>query len=143
MACRGWWPYLACVPSIPLSVGCCRQVEVMTPQEPHPGERVYLEVPSVVANLNEEGLNRHIMATINLAVNARNADEVWSLLDRRMAEVSDWLNIYLSGCMVEDVRGPENLRRIQREIADARNGRFWPKQKPRIEEVLLREWHVQ
>ncbi|HET6427279.1 MAG TPA: flagellar basal body-associated FliL family protein [Phycisphaerae bacterium] len=107
------------------------------------GEMAYFPIPSVTINLNEERLNRHLKATISLGADPRHADEVKSLLDKRMVEVTDWLNIYLSGCTLEDVRGPKNLCRIQREIAEALNGRFWPEQKPRIERVLLNEWHVQ
>jgi len=107
------------------------------------GELAYFPIPSVTINLNEQRLNRHVKATISLGVDAANADEVQSVLDKRMAEVTDWLNIYLSGCTLEDVRGPKNLRRIQREISEALNSRFWGEQKPKIEKVLLTEWHVQ
>jgi len=107
------------------------------------GELAYLPVPSVIANLNEERLSRNLKVTISLAVDARDEGEVRKLIEKRMVEVTDWLNIYLAGCTLEDVRGPKNLRRIQREIAENLNNRFWPEQKPRIEKVLLKEWHVQ
>ncbi|MHC4716377.1 MAG: flagellar basal body-associated FliL family protein [Planctomycetota bacterium] len=107
------------------------------------GELAFFHFEPITANLNEERLRRFIRAKISLAIRKESMSQAESVLNRRIDELTSWLNIYLSGCTLDDVRGPKNLRRIQREIRELLNDRLWPDQKPLIEKVLLNEWHVQ
>lgn len=107
------------------------------------GEMGFFQFESITVNLNEERLRRFIRAKISLAIEKDELGEATKLLEQRMEQVKSWLNIYLAGCTLEDVRGPKNLRRIQREIAEMLNERLWPDRKPVIREVLLNEWQVQ
>jgi flagellar basal body-associated protein FliL len=57
--------------------------------------------------------------------------------------LKNWLTIYLSSQTIEDIGGDKNLRRIQSQILDAFNERLFPNTKPKIKEVLFKEFAVQ
>lgn len=97
----------------------------------------FFEFEPITVNLDEERLRRFIQATISLAIRKDEMKEAKKLLEDRMKQVRSWLNIYLAGRTVQDLRGSKNLQRIQREIAEMLNERLWPDRRPVIREVFL------
>jgi flagellar basal body-associated protein FliL len=106
-------------------------------------ELLYHDFDTITVNLNEPNLTRYIRATVTLAVTQENNQVVVAAVDKKRPELRSWLNVYLSGCTLEDVRGPKNLNRIRREILEAFNARLWPDSRPRIETIYLKEFAVQ
>jgi flagellar basal body-associated protein FliL len=103
----------------------------------------YVNLDPIIVNANEPKLQRFIRAVITLAVTKENASAVSELVNKRKDEVKNWLVTYLAGCSLEEVRGPKNLNRVRREILDMLNEQFWPNQRPRIGNVLFKEFQVQ
>lgn len=102
----------------------------------------YVDMEPIIVNLDEPRLARYVRANITLAVKG-DAKPVAEIVEKKMPELKSWLTVYLSGCTLEDVRGPKNLNRICREIREAFNDQLWPGAKPQIEKVLLKEFAVQ
>ncbi len=110
----------------------------------HPSEDyVYYKFEAITVNLNEPRLARYVRATLTLAIRLDNESEVVLMLDKKKPALKSWLTLYLSGCTLEDVRGPQNLNRIRREILDSLNELLWPEQKPMIEQIHFDEFAVQ
>ena len=54
-----------------------------------------------------------------------------------------WLTVYLASLHLEDIRGDNNLKRIQSQVMDAFNEKLFPDSKPKIKNVLFKEFAVQ
>lgn len=106
-------------------------------------ELAYHDFETITVNLNEARLARYIRATVTLAVKAKKYGEAQKAIERKQPQLRSWLTVYLSGCTLEDVRGPKNLNRIRREIQDSFNKHLWPDGEPLIEAVFLKEFAVQ
>ncbi|MCE5326305.1 MAG: flagellar basal body-associated FliL family protein [Planctomycetaceae bacterium] len=104
---------------------------------------VFVNFEPIIVNANEPRLQRYIRAAITLVIRREHEKQVNDLLAKRKDEVKNWMITYLSGCSLEEVRGPRNLNRVRREIHDSLNEMLWPSQKPLIENVLLKEFQVQ
>jgi len=102
----------------------------------------YKDFEPITVNLDEPRLARYIRATITVAVLPDDLDKVSSLIDDKMPVLRDWLTVYLASCTLDDVRGAANLNRIRREVLDAFNQQLWPDQKPKIHDVLFKEFTV-
>ncbi len=111
-----------------------------SPAEP---ATVFINFEPIIVNANEPRLQRYIRAAITLVIRRENELQVNDLLAKRKDEVKNWMITYLSGCSLEEVRGPRNLNRVRREIHDSLNEMLWPNQKPLIDNVLLKEFQVQ
>jgi len=112
---------------------------------PDTGDQVqlqYKDFEPITVNLDEPRLARYIRATITVAVLPDDFDKVGTLIDDKMPVLRDWLTVYLASCTLDDVRGAANLNRIRREVLDAFNQQLWPDQKPRIQDVLFKEFTV-
>jgi flagellar FliL protein len=107
------------------------------------GDLAYYDFEAIVANLDEPRLARYIRATITVAIRAEDYKVATELIDKKQPELRSWLTVYLSGCTLEDVRGPKNLNRIRREIQDAFNQQLWPNARPLIEMIFFKEFAVQ
>lgn len=94
-------------------------------------------------NLNVARLNRYIKATVTLAMRQDDSEQTVPLLEKRNVELKNWLMTYMAGLTLEEVQGQKNIQRIQREIRDAINEQLWPDRRPRIEQVLFKEFAVQ
>jgi len=121
--------------------------------EPQPAEKAqadtgeqtqfqYKDFETITVNLDEPRLARYARATITVAVLPDDFEEVSALIDNKMPVLRDWLTVYLASCTLDDVRGSANLNRIRREILDAFNQQLWPDQKPKIHDVLFKEFTV-
>ena len=97
----------------------------------------------VVVNLNVRRPVRYIRVDLVLAIRPDDFDVAEELLDKKKPELKSWLINYLSGQTLEDVTGPKNQNRIQREILDAFNEKLRPDKKPLIHHILFNQWAVQ
>jgi flagellar basal body-associated protein FliL len=68
--------------------------------------------------------------------------EVNSAIDSKKEPLKNMLITYFSGHTLDEVSGDKNVTRIQREIAEEFNRRLWADGKPRIQEVLFKEWAI-
>ncbi len=123
------------------------QAEAESPERPAPDEpggnyAYYTEFPAITVNLDDPQLSRYIRATITLAIHPRDYASAKTLIEAKTPELKNWLTVYLAGCTLNDVRGPKNLNRIRREIADAFNARL-SDEKLIIRDVLFKDFAVQ
>jgi len=103
---------------------------------------LYKDLETITVNLNEPRLARYVHATVTLGVRESEFPEVAPLIDARTNVLRDWLTVYLTSLTLDDVRGPENLNRIRREVLDAFNTELWPDATPKIRKVLFKEFAV-
>lgn len=107
------------------------------------GQFAYYDMQAITVNLYEPRLARYLRTTLTLAFRPENYEAGTEMIQKKLPELRSWLTVYLSGCTLEDVRGPKNLNRIRREIHDSFNRQLWPDNKPLIEKVFLKEFVVQ
>lgn len=105
-------------------------------------EYAYKELESVTVTLNERRGNRYLRCTMLLKIKKPDEKVVNTMLERNRAEIQDWLLRYLSSLTVSDVLGQKNINRVRRRIGDEMNELLWPQGRPRIVEVLLKEFNV-
>ena len=134
------------------------QKQTFTPQEKQATEQMlkgdgstkdsqgtwYYDIEPVVANLNEPSATRYIRVTLTLQISTElDQKKATSFLEEKKPLLINWLTIYLANQAIDDIRGDRNLRRIQLEITDAFNEKLFPDSKPKIKNVLFKEFAVQ
>lgn len=102
----------------------------------------YYDIEPIIVNLDEPRMARYVRVAAILAFRAEDHGHAQKTLDQRKPELKNLLTEVLVGCTVEDVRGKQNFNRLQREIQDKFNDRFWP-EKPLIHHVIFKEFAVQ
>lgn len=107
------------------------------------GEYVYHEFPAIVVNPNTPRLERYVRATVVLAVKKDDDKAAKGRLEEKKPELISWLTVYLSGCTLEEFRGPKNLNRIRREVQEAFNDHLFRDARPLIDHVLFKEIAIQ
>lgn len=104
----------------------------------------YKEIETVVANLNDPGAMRYASLTLTLEMSSAAPEKKTSeLFAEKMPILTNWVTIYLSSLGIEDIRGDKNIKRMQLQILDALNELIFPNQKPKIKQVLIKEFAVQ
>ena len=106
----------------------------------------YYEFDPIIQNLDEPRLARYVRVTVILELPADDKTalkEIREHLDARRAKLNNWMMIYLAGCSLDEVRGENNLKRLQVEIKEAFNDQLWPDQAPKIHDVLFKDFAVQ
>ncbi len=104
----------------------------------------YHELEPVVAFLNEPDVTRLVRANLVLEVSGElPKKDGEQFLEDKKPLIVNWLTIYLSGLKISDIRGDRNLKRIQHQIKDAFNEKFFPNSKPMIKRVLFKEFAIQ
>jgi len=103
---------------------------------------LYKDLDPITVNLNEPRLARYVHASVTLGIREDEFNDVSPQVDARTNVLRDWLTVYLTSLTLDDVRGPENLNRIRREILDAFNTELWPDATPKIRKVLFKEFAV-
>jgi len=126
------------------------QAKPVAPGEPQPRTTqaseehfYYHRLEPIMANLSDARMARYIRTTPTLVIRPEDKDAAVALLENKKPEIKGWMVVYLSGCTIENVRGPDNLKRIQREIMDGLNDKLWPDQRPLIVDVILEDIAVQ
>lgn len=108
------------------------------------GDNWYYELDPVLANLNVPGATRYVRAVLTLEMSPElSQSKGEKLLEKKKPVLINWLTIYLSNLGLDDVKGEENLKRIQTMIQDVFNEKLWPDSKPKIEKVLIKEFPIQ
>ena len=104
----------------------------------------FFDVEPVVVNLNEPGATRYVRVVLTLEIsNELDQKKTTAFLQDNAPLLKNLLTIYLASQTIEDMRGDRNLRRIQSEILDNFNEKFFPNGAPRIKQVLLKEFAIQ
>jgi len=106
----------------------------------------YIEFTPITVNLKEERLARYIRAGIILAIRKGDGNahkDARKLIEKKMPELKNWLNIFFSDCTLQDVYGKKKLNRLRREIRDSLNEQLWPNGEAMIHHVLFKEFAVQ
>ena len=104
----------------------------------------YYDMDPVIANLNEPSVSRYVRVTLVLELSSE-VDQTKGVgfIDEKKPILKNWLTIYLAGQSLEDIRGDRNLRRIQSQILDTFNEKLFPDSRPRIKQILFKEFAVQ
>jgi len=122
--------------------------EAAQPTEPElkagTGKSWYYDLDPVVVNLNDPGVTRYVRISLTLEVNsAMEEKEGRPFLDQKKPLMKHWLTLFLSNQTIEDARGEKNLMRMQSQISDTLNNGLFPGSKPRIKNVLFKEFAIQ
>jgi flagellar FliL protein len=122
--------------------------EPALPKEPDlkagTGESWYYDLDPVVVNLNDPGVTRYVRISLTLEVSrAMDEKEGKPFLDQKKPLMKHWLTLFLSNQTIEDARGEKNLIRMQTQISDTLNNGLFPGSKPRIKNVLFKEFAIQ
>lgn len=103
----------------------------------------YIDLEPITVNLNDQRLTRYIRAKLGLQILTEDFDEATLVVEEKMPEIRNQLNLYLMDLTPEQVRGRENLNRILRDIEDTLNNQLWPDDRPLIASVKCNDWTVQ
>lgn len=104
----------------------------------------YYDLEPVIANLDEPNVTRYVRASLILEIGPEiDQEKGKAFLDEKKPVLTNWLAIYLASLNLEDIRGEKNLKGIQMQILDAFNEKLFPDSKPRISQILFREFAIQ
>ena len=104
----------------------------------------YEDLPPVVANPDVPGAMRYVRASLTLEMSSELPETKGTeLLNAKKPVLIDWLNVYLKSLTLDDIRGDKNMKRIQAQILDAFNEQLFPDSRPKIKQILLKEFAVQ
>lgn len=108
------------------------------------GQSWYYDLDPVVVNLNEPGVTRYVRIGLTLEVSSTmDEKEGRPFLDQKKPLMKHWLTLYLSNQTLEDTRGEKNLMRMQTQISDTLNTNLFAGSKPRIKNILFKEFAIQ
>ncbi len=111
-------------------------------QANRPGEYIYHDLDPVTVSLSDSRGSRYLRACITLKLHTDDEVIVMRMLDKHAPEVRNWLIGYFSSLSVKDCLGERNLNRIRRRVRDELNEMLWPKARPRVDEILLKDFTV-
>ncbi len=108
------------------------------------GKSWYYHLEPVIANLDVDDVTRYVKASLTLEVSIDvDEKEGTAFIDEKKPILTNWLTVYLASLHLEDIRGDSNLKRIQSQVMDAFNEKLFPDSKPKIKNVLFKEFAVQ
>ena len=104
----------------------------------------YYHMEPVIANLDVDDVTRYVKASLTLEISVDvDEKEGTAFIDEKKPILTNWLTVYLASLHLEDIRGDSNLKRIQSQVMDAFNEKLFPDSKPKIKNVLFKEFAVQ
>lgn len=103
----------------------------------------YIKMEQITVNLNEPRLARYMRAVVHIVVRKEDTAAATKAIEGHMPELKSRLLVFFSGCTLDDVRGPDSLERIKREVHTLLNTALWPDGRPLIDHVVLSEFSVQ
>jgi len=104
----------------------------------------YYHMEPVIANLDVDDVTRYVKASLTLEISSDvDEKEGTAFIDAKKPVLTNWLTVYLASLHLEDIRGDSNLKRIQSQVMDAFNEKLFPDAKPKIKNVLFKEFAVQ
>jgi len=107
-------------------------------------KRWYYNLEPVIANLDVDDVTRYVKASLTLEISVDvDVKEGTAFIDEKKPILRNWLTVYLASLNLDDIRGDSNLRRIQSQVLDAFNEKLFPDSKPKIKNILFKEFAVQ
>lgn len=104
----------------------------------------YYHMEPVIANLNVSDVTRYVKASLTLEISDEvDQKEFSAFLDEKQPILTNWLTVYLASLGLDDIRGDNNLKRIQANVLDAFNEKLFPDSKSHIKHILFKEFAVQ
>jgi flagellar basal body-associated protein FliL len=104
----------------------------------------YYHLEPVIANLNVDDVTRYVKASLTLEVSSEVDKKKGTVfIDEKKPILTNWLTIYLASLSLEDIKGDRNYKRIQSQVLDAFNEKLFPDSKPKIKNILFKEFAVQ
>ena len=103
----------------------------------------YYDFEPITVTLDTRQKDRYLRVTITLAIQSKGYKDAEKLVKKRKPVLKDKLVTYLSGLGLDDVGDARRLNKIRREILDSFNHELWPNDKPRIEQLLFKEFVLQ
>jgi len=104
----------------------------------------YYHMAPVIANLNVSDVTRYVKASLTLEVSDEMDEKKFTaFLEEKQPILTNWLTVYLASLGLDDIRGDNNLKRIQAHVLDAFNEKLFPDSKPQIKHILFKEFAVQ
>ena len=104
----------------------------------------YYHMPPVIANLNVSDVTRYVKTSLILEISDEIDEKKFTVfLNEKQPILTNWLTVYLASLGLDDIRGDNNLKRIQVHVLDAFNEKLFPDSKPQIKHILFKEFAVQ
>ncbi|MHC4534068.1 MAG: flagellar basal body-associated FliL family protein [Planctomycetota bacterium] len=104
----------------------------------------YYHLEPVIANLDVDDVTRYVKASLTLEISVDvDVKEGTAFIDEKKPILRNWLTIYLASLRLEDIKGDRNYKRIQSQVLDAFNEKLFPDSKPKIKNILFKEFAVQ
>jgi flagellar basal body-associated protein FliL len=122
------------------------QLENIDAKGPEAGSQKswYYHLEPVIANLNVDDVTRYVKASLTLEISFEVDEKKGrAFIDEQKPILTNWLTVYLASLGLEDIRGDNNLKRIQSQVLDAFNEKLFPDSKPKIKNILFKEFAVQ
>lgn len=104
----------------------------------------YYKLDPVVANLDEPGALRYIRLAVYLEMDgAAQQEQCQKLIENRKPMLINWLQLYLAGRSMEEVKGERYLKTMQIQILEGFNQILFPNSRSLIKGVLFGELNIQ
>ena len=114
-----------------------------SPAEPEPTPPFFHEFGEVVANLDEGQLSRYLRIKLTLQLDGDKQDDLVKKIEEQKAVLRSWLNSYLSGKQMVDVRGAQGQNALRREIQNKFNTLVATDGFEDVQDVLFEEFTIQ
>ena len=103
----------------------------------------FIPFGDVIVNLGDPRMSRYLSVGISLQIYQKDEEQVTKDVELQSPVLQDWLNQYLSGLQLEDVRGGASQNRIRRDILNRFNELLAPDGTDIVQEVLFTKFTVQ
>jgi flagellar basal body-associated protein FliL len=108
------------------------------------GEPWYYKLDPVVANLDEPGALRYIRLAVYLEMDgSAHQEECSRFIEAKKPVLTNWLQLYLAGRSLDEVKGEKYLKTMQVQILEGFNQILFPNTKSLIKGVLFGEINIQ
>lgn len=106
------------------------------------GEYAYYDLDPITVNPNTGRMERFIRVALTLKTHPKDLEAVTELIGKIKPDLTSRLIKYFANLTLDKMRETKNLNRICREVKDLVNQMLWPGRRPRITEVLLKEFTI-
>lgn len=97
----------------------------------------------VVVNLNEGRMTRYLRVAITLQIPKTQEEEFRKKLDKKKAQLRNWLLSEISDKELDEIRGAAGQNRLRRTIREHFNSVLFPEGFEHIYDVLFEDFNVQ
>jgi flagellar basal body-associated protein FliL len=104
----------------------------------------YCKLEPVVANLDEPGALRYIRLAVFLEMDgSAEQEQCQKFIDSKKPLLNNWMQLYLAGRSLEEVKGDKYLKTMQAQMLEGFNQILFPNGKSLIKGVLFGEINIQ